>query len=202
MYHALLHRSRAGIRSRVPLVSNETRTEHDVYNDQRGGPGGDIYTKGAHVLHTLRNLIGDAAFFESVRRLVYGTADPCPGNFAPLYSSSVEFARIVNDVTGRDYNWFFDVYVFSAALPDLQAARDATGLTLVWKAPNDRPFPMPVEVRVGDRVETLAMIDGRGRVPIPEGATYTIDPGSKVLRYLPHIEAFQKYEARQRRNRR
>ena len=202
MYYALMHRSRAGIRSRAALVSGESRREHEVYREDRGGPGGDIYSKGAHVLHTLRNLIGDAAFFESVRRLVYGTADPCPGNFAPLYSSSGEFARIVNEVTGRDYGWFFDVYVFSGPLPDLQTTRNGRGLGLVWKTADDRPFPMPVEVRVGERVETLAMTDGRGSIAIPDGATFTIDPGSKILRYLPHIEAFQKYEAQQRRNRR
>jgi aminopeptidase N len=202
MYYALLHRTRAGIRSRVPLVSGETRLEGEVYNDQRGGPGGDIYSKGSYVLHTLRNLIGDEAFFESVQRLVYGTGDPCPGNFAPRYSSSGEFARIVNEVTGRDYGWFFDAYVFSGPLPDLQITRDATGLDLVWKTANDAPFPMPVDVRIGDRVETLAMTNGRGHVAIPDGATYTIDPGSKILRYQPHIEVYQKYEARNRRERR
>src|SRR5688500_5810471 len=130
MYFALLHRNRAGIRNRGALVSGKTKTEHEVYSDKGGGPGGDIYSKGAHVLHTLRNLIGDSAFFESVRRLVYGTADPRPGNFAPRYSSSREFVQIVNEVTGRDYGWFFDLYLYSAALPELQSTRDAAGLTL------------------------------------------------------------------------
>lgn len=198
MYHALLHRSRAGIRNRAALVSGTPRGEDDVYNDDRGGPGGDIYVKGSYVLHTLRNLIGDEAFFKSVRRLVYGTADPRPGNFAPRYSSSREFAQIVNEVTGRDYGWFFDVYVFSAALPELQTTRDAGGLTLAWKTAKGGPFPMPVEVRVGDRVQTLPMTDGRGHVAIPAGATFTIDPGSKILRHEPHIDAFQKYDAEQK----
>ncbi len=198
-YLATLYRSRPGIRNSAPLVSGKTRTEGDVYRSDRGGPGGDIYTKGAHLLHSLRSLIGDRAFFESVRRLVYGTSDPRPGNFAPRYSSSREFMQIVNEVTGRDYGWFFDVYLYTAALPELQTTRDATGLTLVWKTANDKPFPMPVDVRVGDRVETLPMTDGRGHIALPEGASFTIDPGAKILRRLPHIEAFQKYEAEQRR---
>lgn len=198
MYHALLHRNRAGILNGAPLVSGATRTEGDVYKKERGGPGGDIYVKGAHVLHTLRNLIGDKAFFESVRRLVYGTADPRPGNFTPRFSSSRELVQIVNEVTGRDYGWFFDVYVFAAALPELQSTRDANGVSLVWKTAENRPFPMPVDVRVGDRVETLPMTGGRGHVAVPAGATFTIDPGSKILRHEPHIAAFQKYEEEQK----
>jgi aminopeptidase N len=154
------------------------------------------------VLHALRNLIGDDAFSESTRRLVYGTADPRPGNFTPRYASTRDFVKIVNEVTGRDSSWFFDVYVFGAKLPELQSTRDASGLTLMWKTANDRPFPMPVEVRVGDEVRTLPMTDGRGRITIPPDTTFTIDPHSKLFRHEPHIDAFQKYEAQQGRARR
>jgi aminopeptidase N len=198
MYYALLHRNRAGIKNAAPLVSGKPRTEDDVYEATRGGPGGDIYAKGAHVLHTLRNLIGDEAFFRSVRRLVYGTADPRPGNFTPRYASTREFVQIVKEETGRDYGWFFDVYVFSAALPELTSTRDAAGVTLAWKTAENRPFPMPVEVRVGDRVERVPMTDGRGQVAVPAGATFTVDPESKVLRREPHIEAWQKYDEAQK----
>ncbi len=198
-YFALLHRSRAGIRNQAALVSGKARTEEAVYRSDRGGPGGDIYAKGSYILHALRSLIGDDAFFDSVRRLVYGTADPRPGNFTPRYGSTREFVQIVNDVTGRDYGWFFDVYVFDAKLPELQSSRDASGLTLVWKTANDRPFPMPVEVRVGDRIETLPMIDGRGHIALLAGATFTIDPRSKLFRDEPHIDAYQKYEAQRSR---
>lgn len=199
LYFAGLHRGRARIRNRAPVVSGQPRGGDEVYRADRGGPGEDIYSKGAYILHTLRNLIGDRAFFESVRRLVYGTADPRPGNFTPRYSSTREYVQIVNEVTGRDYGWFFDVYLYTAALPELQSTRDASGLTLVWKTAGDRPFPMPVEVRAGDRVHVLPMADGRGHIALPDGATFTIDPNSKVLRHEPHIEAFLKYEAEQRR---
>ncbi|HEU4888624.1 MAG TPA: M1 family metallopeptidase, partial [Thermoanaerobaculia bacterium] len=193
-YFAMLHRIRASIRNKAPLVSGKTHTSEDVYRAERGGPGEDLYSKGAHVLHTLRNLIGDEAFFRSTRTLVYGTADPRPGNFRPRYATTRDFVQIVNEVTARDYGWFFDVYVFDAELPELTSTRDATGLTLVWKTAHDRPFPMPVDVRVGGAIETLPMTDGRGRVTLPPEATFTIDPDSKVLRREPHIEAFQKFD--------
>jgi aminopeptidase N len=200
MYYALLHRSRAGIRNRAPLVSGKPQTEEFVYNADKGGPGQDIYAKGAWVLHTLRMLIGDEAFFRATRRLVYGTDDPRPGNFAPRYATSREFVQIVNDVTGRDYGWFFDVYLYRAALPELITTRDDAGLTLAWKTGLDRPFPMPVDVRVGDRVETLPMTDGRGHLAVPAGATFTVDPSSKLLMREPHIEEYQAWDAEQKKN--
>jgi hypothetical protein len=52
---------------------------------------------------------------------------------------------------------------------------------------------MPVEVRVGNRTVSLPMTDGRGSVDLPEGASYTLDPHSKVLRREQHIERYREY---------
>ena len=145
----------------------------------------------------MRNLIGDEAFFAATRELVYGRTDPAPGNFEPRYASTQDFIDAVNRATGRDLGWFFDVYVYSAALPELVATRDATGLSLRWAAPGGKPFPMPVEVRVDGRDITVPMTGGQGRIDLPAHALYTIDPHSKVLRRLPHIEAYQAWSKAQ-----
>lgn len=196
-YFATLHQMRAGIVNKAPLVSGTPKTEEQVYDLKKGGPGGDIYVKGALVLHTLRGLIGDEAFFRAVRRLVYGTEHPVPGKFEPRYGSTKEFMRIVNDVTGSNYDWFFNVYLYQAALPELSVVRDDDTLRLVWKAPAELPFPMPVEVRVGQEVHQLPMSLGFGDVYLPAGATYTIDPHSRVLRRAEHIEQYQQFREEQ-----
>lgn len=188
-YHANLMKQRAALGNKHPVVSGKPMDEDSVMGDT--GPGHDIYYKGSLVLDTLRNLIGDDAFFAATRQVIYGTTDPRPGNFKPLYASTPDFIAAVNAATGRDYKWFFDVYLYSAALPELLATRDDNGLALRWKTPGDKPFPMPVEVRVDGRVHALAMKDGQGHVDLPVNATYTLDPRSKVLRELPHIVAFQ-----------
>ena len=56
-------RMRSTIANKAAMVSGKPRTEEDVYDQKRGGPGQDIYVKGALVMHTLRSLIGDEAFF-------------------------------------------------------------------------------------------------------------------------------------------
>jgi len=198
-YFASLMSLRTIVANHHPIVSGTPRREEDVYNDERGGPGQDIYNKGALMLHTLRNLIGDDAFYRSVRLMVYGTEHPVPGNFSPRYGTTKEFIDIVDKVTGKDMHWFFDVYLYQAALPDLQVKKDGRVLHLAWSVPGHGPFPLPVEVKVGDRVVTLPMADGRGEVTLPdENALYVVDPESKLLRRDEAMETYRDYMKQQR----
>ena len=180
---------RKAIREQVPIVRGRPMTEEQVAGPQ--GAGNDIYYKGSLMLHTLRNLIGDDAFYAATRRLVYGRTDPQPGNFSPRYASTRDFIDAVNAETGRDYGWLFDVYLYSAKLPELVVERDATGLALRWETEDDKPFPMPLQVRVDGRDIEVPMTGGRGHVELPAHALYTIDPHSRVLRAQAHITAWQ-----------
>jgi aminopeptidase N len=197
-YFASLMHQRAMIENKAPIVSGKPRLEEDVYDIKRGGPGQDIYNKGSLVMHTLRGLIGDEAFFRAVREEVYGTADPRPGSIAPRYGTTPEFMAIVKRVSGRDLDWFFQAYLYQKELPDLQATRSGNTLRLAWKTEKNTPFPMPVEVKVGNRVVSLPMTDGRGSVDLPEGTAYTLDPHSKVLRREQHIERYHEYQEEQK----
>ena len=189
-YHANLMKQRATLINRFPVVSGKPHTSSEVY-DEATGPGHDLYYKGSLVLHTLRGLIGDEDFFAATRQLVYGTTKPVPGNFKPLYATTQDFIAAVNKATGRDYQWFFDAYLYASALPELLSTRDVDGMTLRWKTAGDRPFPMPVEVRVNGRDQRLAMKNGQGRIDVATNAVVTIDPHSKVLREQAYINAYQ-----------
>ena len=195
-YMAQLKSQRTGIRNEQPLVTGQERDEKSVYADPTG-PRGDIYPKGSWVAHTLRKLIGDEAFFTSIRRLVYGRPDPKPGNFAPQFGTTQGYLKIVNDVTGRDYKWFFDVYLYRAALPRVVATREQGMLKLRWQTPDDLPFPMPLDVRIDGKVVTLPMTGGRGETPAGPRSAVTIDPWSKILMHSDAIDTFQSWRATQ-----
>ncbi|WP_298162366.1 M1 family metallopeptidase [Brevundimonas sp.] len=179
-----------GLINRFPVVSGELKTEAEVY-DGEIGPGNDIYSKGSLIAHSLRMLIGDEAFFRAVTTLVYGRPDPRPGNFQPVYRSTPDFLRIVNAVTGKDYGWFFRGYLYQAALPVLNETREGETLTLSWTTGDGGDFPMPMEVSVDGRIQTVAMTGGRGSVRVPAGAHVVIDPQNKVLRRLDFVETYQ-----------
>ncbi len=200
LYGAWLHGDRymqteladqqAGLINRFPVVSGELKSEGEVYDGQVG-PGNDIYSKGSLIAHSLRMLIGDEAFFRAVTTLVYGRPDPRPGNFEPIYRSTPDFLRIVNDVTGKDYDWFFRGYLYQAALPVLNETREGETLRLSWTTGDGAAFPMPVEVSIDGRVENVPMTAGRGSVRVPTGSHIVIDPQNKVLRRLDFIETYQ-----------
>ena len=180
---------RLTLKNNFPLVSGHVQDSGTVYTDATG-PGLDLYYKGALVAHSLRLLIGDEAFHRSLTRLVYGGPDPRPGNFEPLYASTPEFIRIVEQESRRDLGWFFSTYLYQAALPRLEMMRDGERVTLNWTGAAGA-FPMPIEVEVDGKLRSLAMRDGHDAFSAPVGAHILIDPHNKVLRQLDFIDAYQ-----------
>ncbi len=198
-YAAMLDVQRNNITNVAPIVRDRVLTEEEVYEPAKGGAGTDIYYKGSWTLHTLRWLIGDRAFFAATRRLVYGTADPVPGRFAPRYASTRAFQALVREEAGHDLDWFFDVYLRSAALPELVERRSGDTLQLSWRTEGDRPFPMPVELRIDDAAPRRVEIPAGGvTLRIPADAHIVIDPFSRVLRHSAAVAAFQAWTAAKR----
>lgn len=198
---AELQAMRLKLINRFPVVSGQSHTSGEVYNEATG-PGLDLYYKGALIAHSLRLLIGDEAFWTAVRTSVYGRPDPRPGNFQPRYGTTAEFIAHAERASGRDLDWFFDAYLFNAALPELRMARDGERVTLSWITPSGRPFPMPVEVEIDGLVQTVAMTGGQGDLTAAPGAHVILDPRNRVLRRLPHVEQFVAWQAAEAERRR
>lgn len=196
IFQAELLEQRLGLGNEYPIVSGKAITDEET---SQAGPGNDVYSKASLVAHTLRNLIGDEAFFRSIRLLVYGRDDPAPGNFEPRFASTRDYMDIVNEVTGQNLDWFFEGYLYQAAIPDLVETREGDRLILEWKTGNGAAFPLPVEVEVRGQVQTVPMTGGRGEITLPAGAHYVIDPYGKVLRQSDVVDAFEAWQAAQRR---
>jgi aminopeptidase N len=195
-YMAQLWKQRGALMNRFPVVSGQHRTEEEVYNGKIG-PGNDIYYKGSLILHTLRVLIGDEAFFDATRRVVYGRPDPKPGNFTPRFAGTKDYEAILRQVTGRDYGWFIDAYFRQARLPRLIETREGDRLTLRWETPAKAVFAMPVEVDLDGTLVTLPMTDGTGTLTVPPGVRPRIDPASKALRQNDGIDAWQAWKEKE-----
>ncbi len=69
------------------------------------------YAKGGLILHMLRKIVGDEAFFEALQSYLkknqYGTAE--------IHKLRIAF----EEVTGEDLHWFFDQWFMSAGHPNL-----------------------------------------------------------------------------------
>ena len=187
---AELETMRRTVTNRFPMVSNQPQDAATVYKAETG-PALDLYYKGALIAHTLRLYIGDEAFKESLRRLVYDRTDPAPGNFKPVYRTTADYVAIVNEITGKDMGWFFDAYLYHAALPDLVMTRQGDQVRLTWQTGSDQPFILPVEVEIDGHLQTLDMTDGSTLFTAAPQAHITLDPQSKILRRLPYLETWK-----------
>lgn len=191
-YMAYMYDKRLLIINKFPIVSQKSKSVEEVYQEERGGPSRDIYAKASWVLHTLRNLVGDSAFFEATTELVYGTATPVIGEIKPVLADTQDFLEIVNKVTGDDYSWFFNVYLYQAELPQLVQERTDSTLTLSWVTQNNKPFPMPLEVSINGQIILLDMQDSK-TLDVSPYDNVTIDPKSKVLKDEPYIVEYQEF---------
>lgn len=181
-YHYQMYKSYLGLQNCDPIVRSGVVTSDQAFNP-------DIYGKGGWTLHTLRNLIGDDAFWQTTRELLYGTADTAnlPYPITPRYRNTQEFIAIVNRITGQDYQWLFDVYLYEAALPELKQQHNGDSVTFSWLTPNKKPFPMPVEISINGKTQLLDFSKGAVTVTLKTTDQLLVDPQMKVLRQLPLI---------------
>ncbi len=112
-----------GFRNKQPVAPREAKFAHEVYlsaPDYKTSDG-DIYGKGAYVLHTLRYLIGDEAFFKALRHMAYPTKQMetyTDGRQQRLVNTD-DFLTIAEADSGMDLDWFFELYLRQPKLPKL-----------------------------------------------------------------------------------
>ena len=180
-YRKRMREIRRGHRNRAPIAPREPMSTADVYF---GATGGDIYNKGAWVLHTLRWVVGDEAFFVALRRMAY--PDPAleatTDGSACRFSDTEEIRAIAEEHTGQDLEWFFELYLRQPAIPKLEQTTEDGVLTLRWIVPEGLTCPLPLEVEVAGERTRLAMEDGTGTIEVPEGAEVVIDPDGWILK--------------------
>lgn len=182
-YRARMAEIRRGIRNRAPLAPPAPMSSSDVYF---GKTGGDIYNKGAWVLHTLRWLVNDDdKFFLTLRRMAY--PDPAlealTDGSACRFTDTNEIQAIGEQHTGLDLSWFFNVYMHQPKLPQLEREHRGGELHLTWSIPGSPGliFPMPVEAMVDGRRVRVEMPGGKGVLDVEGFKEVVIDPDAWLL---------------------
>lgn len=174
-YFTAMKARRRAVSNAAPVAPRE-ETSSEAY-------GGDIYDKGALILHTLRYLMGDDRFLKSIRRMAYPSseAEKWTDGKAMRLVTTDDFVTIASGQAGSDLSWFFEVYVRHAQLPTLKTETKAGVMTLQWTTVDNLPFPMPIDVAVDGKTIRVPMTDGKGEVKFT-GAEPVIDPNGWVLR--------------------
>lgn len=108
-----------------------------------------IYFKGAWVLHMLRHVIGDAAFFDAIRGYV---DEP---DFRYAVADTDDMCASFEETTGIELRWFFDQWIYNPGYPLYEigwSAQEAEGgydLTVAITQSQSEPvFKMPIDLKV------------------------------------------------------
>lgn len=176
----------AHLRNKQAVAPRESRTTTQMYMSAPDylTSDGDIYGKGAAILHTLRYLIGEKPFFASLRRMAY--PDPrmekVTSGAQVHFATTDDFLHIAEKQSGTDLDWFFEVYLRQPKLPKLVTEKTNDHVTLHWDSPDGLPFPMPVEVKVGETTKRYELPSGTVTIPIAAGQNVVVDPDGWILK--------------------
>ena len=174
------------LRNKQPVAPRESRTTTQMYMAAPDyvNSDGDIYGKGAAILHTLRYLIGEKPFFKSLRRMAY--PDPrmekITNGKQVRFATTDDFLQIAEIESGSDLDWFFEVYLRQPKLPQLITEKSDKQVTLRWESPDGLPFPMPVEVQTGNATRRYDMPNGTVTIPLAAGQNVVVDPQGWILK--------------------
>ena len=141
---------------RRPILSHRYRYSEELMDRH-------AYEKGACVLHMLRQVLGDEAFFRSLARYL--------SKFAFGVAETNDLKVAIEEVTGKNLHWFFEQWIYNAGYPELeveyewQRANKMLRLSVrqVQKTDEDsdvtKAFRFPVEIEIvttetGEVIET------------------------------------------------
>ena len=125
--------TRRGIRNRRPIIG--------PYNVNREGSG-DMYSKGANILHTLRQIAEDD---EKWRQILRGLNK----EFYHQTVTSKQVEEYISDNIGFDLKYVFDQYLRDIRIPVLEYFIKDGELNFRWAETIDG-FDMPIEITVDD----------------------------------------------------
>ncbi len=185
-YHTAMYNSRRGLKNEYAVVPAVTTTSQGI-EDQLGN---EVYYKGSWVVHMLRYLVGKDTMLATLRRFAYPTeaAERTNDGSACHFTTSADFIRTANQVSGRDLTWFFNFYLFQPKLPKLVSMIEGDKLVLRWETPAGYPFPMPLEVEVDGKIERIEMPGGRTELSATRYGHAKLDPNMWILKAGRAIE--------------
>ena len=184
---AIIARKPAGVGGTVYVSDAGTADMNTIFSSTNS------YRKGAWVLHMLRGVVGDAAFFQILAdyRAAYEFSSATAQEFASLASAS----------SGQDLSTFFDQWVMKPGAPTYQygwQSASVNGQNYLLAHINQthttagfpRVFEMPVPLRltIGGSPQTVTVInDGNGVNEDPqaeEGPEWFVVPVSGIVTAL------------------
>jgi aminopeptidase N len=179
--------------SNFEFYSDGTLYLNDVSDPFSGVFQSIIYDKGAYLLHMLRGVIGDTAFFNVINN--YAT----DYNFQYKHATTEDFQLIAENISGQNLNYFFSQWVYDERYPiyrynylydqitgDLDLTIHQTQSNNGWR--NVFVMPMEVKIEFADLTDTIVTVFNNSQfqtfsfVMPKEISSIELDPNSWILK--------------------
>lgn len=151
--------TRGSIGNKTPIIG--------IYDVNHEGDG-DMYTKGANIIHTLRQFVPEDEKWREILR----------GMNSQFYHKTVttkEIEDYLSDKIGMDLKPFFDQYLREAAIPTFEFKSDGNQLLYRWANCNE-DFNMPIDVVIDGQVTRLYPKSEFQAIGCESISTFSIDP--------------------------
>ena len=171
------------------------RVVHDNLSDMSQVTTGQIYQKGAWILHMLRGIVGDEVFWTGIRSYYRAHQDG--------HATTADFRGEIERASGRDLRGFFDQWLTRGGLVRLDGdwaySADAKSITIrLTQRDRARIFAMPLQVGVytagnsTPAITTVQLSDASHQFQIAAGQRpdrVVLDPNHLVLMESVFVEA-------------
>ncbi len=131
--------------SNLPLVRFDYDDRDDMFDLVS-------YNKGGAILHMLRKVVGDDAFFEGLKIYL--------NTYAYKTAEVPQLRLVFEELTGKDLNWFFDQWFYGANHPNIQVSYDYNTLrktvtvNLYQLQSENFKFPLNIDIFEGSKKTT------------------------------------------------
>lgn len=167
-YDSMIVMFKRNIKNEKPLVQGEEIDSDETYT-------GDIYTKGAFFMHTLRYVLGDELFFPTLKKLA---TDPLYTYSNFVTTGDVE--QLFSKAAGKDLKPLFDFYLRTTKKLEINVKQ--TGYNEYLIKPVNLPMPMPITIlaETGSKQYTLTADGIKINNPYPP----VVDPKGFYLKNI------------------
>ncbi|MCH7658103.1 MAG: T9SS type A sorting domain-containing protein [Bacteroidetes bacterium] len=164
------------------------------------------YKKGAAIIHMIRfELDNDSLFFTTLREFQQ--------EFADSVATGDDFRGVLEDISGRDFSWFFDQWYYGSGFPrfGIEWSRDGDTVsirsTITTSSNNTPSFKTSVEFRLnyqgGDT--TIRVFQEQSiqtfNMYVPYDITsLEVDPANWILNHVSSISYIPEYKEFEERN--
>ncbi len=152
-----LIRKRRSIQDNLPIVGPENENYWAF---------GDSYNKGAWVMHTLRSVVDNDSLWFGLLKTFFN-------RYAKGFAHTDDFTDLVNELTGENFDYFFNQYMYDNRQPVLEYYQSDGELFHRWNNVISE-FNMPIDIIINGKEVRLYPSTNIQKIPIAKGAVIHI----------------------------